>query len=253
MYFPTILWFCFPLPGPPAGPFNVRLNPRPHTLGSLQSLQGVGKDLDGLTVEQSLDTTLGRGAIVLKLIVHEFVKRSQDDRHGGQILLGEDARQVWVDVRGHERWSDGVDGDVMRRRDGGQRPHQTNHAVLRGHVLRQGGVGIETSHARRDHNLPSRYRILGGVVRKELDPVVHAVQIDLECGHVGLPGWFRRVDGGEDVVVVINARVEGGEVQVAAPLECLLERLGLVFEGRDVRLDEQGVLCIQARVLGRFL
>lgn len=84
-------------------------------------------------------------------------------------------------------------------------------------------------------------------MRRELDPVVHADQIDVEGRHVGFARGFVRVvgDGVEDVVAVVDAGVQGAEVEASELGVGCAEDGGLGVPGRDVAADEG---CVGAEV-----
>lgn len=84
-------------------------------------------------------------------------------------------------------------------------------------------------------------------MRRELDPVVHADQIDVESRHVGFPRGFGRVvgDGVEDVVAVVDAGVQGTEVEASELGIRGAEGGGLGVPGGDVAADDG---CVGAEV-----
>ncbi|KAJ7321626.1 hypothetical protein DFH08DRAFT_818485 [Mycena albidolilacea] len=82
-----------------------------------------------------------------------------------------------------------------------------------------------------------------GVVREGFDTGVDAEEVDAEGVEVGF-GWEKGgggAEGMEDVVAVVYAGVEGGDVEAAAPGVGESEGGGLAGLGGDVNADEEGV------------
>jgi hypothetical protein len=75
-------------------------------------------------------------------------------------------------------------------------------------------------------------------VGEELDAVAHGKQVYLEGEHARFSRGLGWVDGEEDVVSVVDAGVEGCEVQTVMLGKRLGECAGLLIPRRDIAFDE---------------
>lgn len=96
--------------------------------------------------------------------------------------------------------------------------------MLRGRVLRDGGQAVQAGGGGCDDDPTARDGVQRGVVREELGAVVDAVEVDVECCHVGFLGGRGggARDGVEDVAVV-DAGIWGGEVEALVLVEGFAE------------------------------
>ena len=92
--------------------------------------------------------------------------------------------------------------------------------------------------------LPCRAAVDVHVVRRQLDAVVLAREVDIDGFQVRL---LRRLgdiecDVVEDIIAVRDACIQSAEVETALRVVCLLEEGGLLGPGGDIGANEGGVV-----------
>lgn len=161
-------------------------------------------------IKQILHSSLDTLAILIRILIHQLVKRPENRAHRRDMLLGKLLHQPRRrQPRRNHRRADAIDRDIVRRGPGRQRARQPDQRVLCGRVLRDGGECVQPCRGGRDDDLAAGDGVQRGVVREQLRAVVDAVQVDVESGHVwflGRAGGGVR-DGVEDVVAVVDAGV----------------------------------------------